>query len=280
MRIVLIGGSGFIGKNLAVKLAGAGYEVLIYDRNKPNWSMIQEHKQISFIEGDFIKENNFSCILQEGDLIIYLVSSSYANKSNCTIYEDAKDNILTGIQFLEACRTKKISKIIFASSGGAIYGKPKEIPIKESHDTFPLCAYGISKLTMEKYLDLFQNLYDIPYISLRLANPYGIGQIPFHGQGVIATFLASILLDKKIQVWGDGRAIRDYIYIDDLSEAFLKAVEYKGKYSIFNIGSGIGYSINDIIHIISNAVHKNFRGGLNIFHRLPKKLEKIYWTVP
>lgn len=260
MRIVLIGGSGFIGKNLALKLSDLNYDVLIYDRQEPQFYNIDISNKIVYCKGDLSSQDVLEDVLKEDDIVIHLISTSFPNNSNINIYLDAKSNILTGIMLIETCVKRKINKIIFASSGGAIYGPVQSIPIDEHHELNPISSYGIHKLVIEKYLDLAHKLYGINTISLRIANPYGPGQQPFKGQGFISTALASVILNKKVQVWGDGNAIRDYIYIEDVCEAFCKAIEYDGEYSVFNIGSGIGHSINEILENIKGI----YNGEINI----------------
>jgi len=130
-----------------------------------------------------------------------------------------------------------------------------EIPINENALCSPICSYGIHKLTIEKYLFLFNHLYGLNYKTIRLANPYGIRQNFLRNQGVIPIFLYHALLQKTIEIWGDGSTIRDYIFIDDCVESIIKLANYKGKCSVFNIGSGVGYSLNQIVQYIEKVLN-------------------------
>lgn len=255
MRIVLIGGAGFIGTNIALSLKKQGYDVLVLDREEANQTRLTKHG-IAFQTCDYLSGQNIEDTLERGDCVVHLASTSLPNLSNQNIYKDAQENILASIQLFESCVKRKVSKIIYSSSGGQVYGIPESVPLNEHHATNPTSAYGIHKLAVEKYLLLFSKLYGIDSLILRIANPYGPGQLPFRGQGVVATFIASAYLGKEVEIWGDGRAIRDYIYITDLTEAFVKAICYQGKEQIFNIGSGIGTSVLDILNAVETATGK------------------------
>ena len=164
---------------------------------------------------------------------------------------DVETNVLGTLQLLDKARKAGVKKIIFSSSGGTVYGIPKEIPIKEDHSTEPTSSYGICKLTIEKYLYLYWKLYGLDYCVLRVANAYGERQPITETQGVISTFLDKALRKNEITIWGDGSVIRDFIYAGDIANAFVKASNYEGEPRIFNIGGEQGLSINEIISIIS-----------------------------
>lgn len=253
MRIILIGGSGFIGNNLSVQLLEQGYKVIVYDVRK---TILPNSNKFKFIEGKIEETEKLFSIIKEGDCVIHLASTSVPNNSNRNFYLDTYNNILPMLDLLQICIEKKVGKIIFPSSGGSVYGIPNYVPIDELHKTEPNSSYGIQKLAIENYMRLVNKLHNIQTICLRISNPYGPGQRPFMGQGVIATFLASVLLEKPIEIWGDGSAVRDYIYIDDLCMAFKQAIEYVGDERIFNVGSGVGNSIEDILLIIEKVTNK------------------------
>ncbi|OYX12002.1 MAG: hypothetical protein B7Z15_10730 [Rhizobiales bacterium 32-66-8] len=138
-------------------------------------------------------------------------------------------------------------------AGGTVYGAPRESLITEEHPTNPISSYGITKLTIEKYLQLFQKLHGLEYVVLRLANPFGHGQRISATQGAVAVFFGKILRGEEIEIWGDGSVVRDYIYIDDVIRALLLAADRGGQDRIFNIGSGAGRSLNDVIRSIEAA---------------------------
>ncbi|HNO93870.1 MAG TPA: NAD-dependent epimerase/dehydratase family protein, partial [Anaerolineales bacterium] len=148
----------------------------------------------------------------------------------------------------------KINKIVFISSGGTVYGVPRYIPVDEDHPTDPVVSYGITKLAIEKYLLMFKILHGMKVLILRVANPYGPRQRVETAQGAVAAFFHRSLQNQKIEIWGDGSITRDYIYIDDVAEAFLRAVEYSGDLSVFNISSGIGTSLNELAELIGESI--------------------------
>jgi len=149
-----------------------------------------------------------------------------------------------------------VKKVIFASSGGTVYGIPRVIPITETHPTDPISSYGIIKLTIEKYLALYKTLYGLDYCVLRVSNAYGERQPVTGAQGVIPAFIYRALQKLDIRIWGDGSAIRDYIHVTDIVSAFLSVIDHKGEPMTFNIGSGTGHSINEIVKTLEEEMEE------------------------
>jgi UDP-glucose 4-epimerase len=156
-------------------------------------------------------------------------------------------------------RELAIDKLIFLSSGGTVYGNPLYTPIDENHPTQPRSSYGIVKLAIEKYCYLYNELHDMKTVVLRLSNPYGPGQLGTGIQGAVPVFTHKALSGEPIEVWGDGSVIRDYIHIDDVSAAIISAIEYQGTETVFNIGSGLGTSINEIIVAIEQSLEQKVK---------------------
>jgi len=161
-----------------------------------------------------------------------------------------ESNVVGTLNLLEKSVKKGVKKIVFASSGGTVYGIPKSLPIPETHQTMPLCSYGITKLTIEKYLALFHRLHNLDYTILRAGNPYGERQRIDSVQGVVTVFLGKRLLNQTINIWGDGSVARDYFYISDLVSAFVRVIESDTKSKIYNIAGGRARSLNDILSVI------------------------------
>jgi UDP-glucose 4-epimerase len=147
-----------------------------------------------------------------------------------------------------------IRKVVFLSSGGAVYGLPLWLPIPEHHPTNPICSYGITKLAVEKYLGMFEKLYGLEYVVLRISNLYGERQRTKSSQGAVAVFLGKALAGENIEIWGDGSVIRDYVHIADVVNAILASAQYDGPERIFNIGFGVGISLNEVISEIECAM--------------------------
>lgn len=255
MKIAIFGGSGFIGSYLVDSLLLQGHEIRIFDRDiekfrKPN-------SEVKYFIGDFGDNRIVNSALSGYDIAYHLISSTNPGSSNLDPIKDIQENLIHTIQFLQLCVRNKIKKVIFLSSGGAIYGNPKYVPIGEEHPLNPESSYGIHKLAVEKYLHFFYLNYGLDYTIVRPSNPYGPRQNPFAKQGLITVALQHLKQNDVLTIWGDGLIVRDYLFIDDLIDAIIRVTWAKSTNKIFNVGSGIGYSINDLIEIIEKVVGKN-----------------------
>ncbi len=242
-RALVLGGSGFIGSKLVQKLSISGYEVTSLSRSKND----TPSKNVTYVTGSFLNENLLDNLLPEIDVVFHLASATIPATSMQSITYDCETNTLGTIRLLESMQKFGVKKIVYASSGGTVYGIPDQIPTSEVAPTFPINAYGVSKVSIEKYLRLFSYNHEINATTLRISNPFGPGQKAEKGQGVIATFTKRILNKEPIEIWGDGLTIRDYIFIDDVIEAFVCAATSEKEFSIYNIGSGIGHSVNQLV---------------------------------
>jgi UDP-glucose 4-epimerase len=258
-KVLILGGGGFIGSHIAESLIG-DYSIRIFD--KKNFS----HKNISFlkgdldvIEGDFINIADVERALKEVDYIFHLVCSTIPSTSNVNCCYDIETNVIATLKLLDCLKNKPATRLVFISSGGTVYGNLAAVPIKEQENNYPLCSYGITKLMVEKYLHLYRHLYGIDYCIVRLSNPYGERQDWNNMQGLIATVLYNICKGKPIEIWGDGTIVRDYIYIKDAMKCLAKLLIYSGNARIFNVGSGRGYSINEIVKKIGVITEKSPR---------------------
>ncbi len=255
MKCLVLGGGGFLGSHLSDKLLEVGYSIRIFER--PNLKKYREFlcsEKIEWIEGDFANEDDLAQAVSGCDLIFHLISTTLPKSSNDNPVYDVETNLVGTLKLLSCASRAKVKKIIFLSSGGTIYGIPQTIPLCESHPNNPICSYGITKLAIEKYLHLYNSLNGIEYCILRLSNPFGERQKPSGAQGAVAVFLDKALKGEMIEVWGNGSVVRDYIYVQDAVSAMIKAIEYTGNNRIFNIGSGKGQSLNDIIDAIENLL--------------------------
>lgn len=252
MNILVLGGNGFLGSHVCNAFIATGHSVRIFDRNgsKP---CIELHPGIELIEGDFNNDRQLELAVSGCDVIVHLISTTLPQSSNDDPVFDVHSNLTGSINLLQTAVRLKVKKVLFASSGGTVYGTPQYTPISEQHPTEPLCSYGIVKLAIEKYLALYEQLHGLKYTVLRISNPYGEGQSYNRRQGAIAVFAHQAIRHENITVWGNGSIIRDYIYIGDVVDAFLKALPYDGSHRIFNIGSGVGCSVNQILDSIEMA---------------------------
>ena len=258
-KCIIYGGGGFIGSHITDELLKHNYKVTVFDLiNSSRKNVKHVLDKIDFIEGDFTNRVEIKKSLKGHDFAIHLVSTTLPSSSNLNPNYDVETNLVTTINFLEEAANQNIKKIIFISSGGTIYGNPVKIPIKEDHPTHPKCSYGIIKLTIEKYLHLFKELKGLNYKILRLSNPFGERQNPRLNQGLIAHLLYRIKHKVPIEIWGDGSVIRDFFYIKDGAKAVYKALLDKSNFDIFNISSGKGYSINQILEKFRKVLKISF----------------------
>lgn len=256
MRCILIGGAGFIGTHLAKKLCFLGEDVVSVGRKEIKNSAA---KNFLYLKGDCNDTNFLESIIREGDTVIFLAYNSIPKTSFENPTKDIEDNLPLAISIFTAAAKKKIRRLLYISSGGTVYGKTDyHIPIKENAPTNPISPYGISKLAIEKYANFYGEMYQIPFNIIRPANPYGIYQEPFKGQGFISTALASIIKNKEITVYGMHGTIRDYIYIDDLVDGIITILFSNYAHGeIYNIGTGLGYTNFEVLEIIKNSVDWN-----------------------
>lgn len=249
MKIVILGGQGFIGHNLTSKLKEYGHHIVVVT-NKIDESRIING--VEYVEIDITKLNEVEHIFEQVDLVYHLISTTVPTTSNRDIEFDISSNLIATVKLLEICVKCEVEKVIFTSSGGAIYGNVKTTPITEEHDVNPISSYGVVKLAIEKYLFMYHELYGLKYTVLRVANPYGLYQQNV-GQGIINVYLRNILQGKAIEVWSDLKVTKDYIYIDDLVDAMVMSIK-ENIVGVYNVGSGTGHSIQEIIEGIEEVV--------------------------
>lgn len=245
--IGVFGATGFIGRNVVQYLSAQGLKVRAI-----SWAFKDDFLAnlpgVECVVSDMRDTTSVSIAMDGLDGAVQLVSTTGPGFGNSNLVKDIENSLIPQIRFLEMCQLRGVGKVIFASSGGTVYGKPTEVPIKESHSTRPVSSYGIIKLTTEKYLELFAQNYALPYVVLRIANPYGPHQTFRNGQGLIANIISHCKDGTPIPVFGEGLAQRDYIYVEDVCRAFHMAlVNPNANGAAINIGSGQGISILQVL---------------------------------
>ena len=256
MKCAVLGGGGFMGSHLAEALLRSGHEVTTLDRPQSRYLDQVKEAGAEVIQGDFLNQYDLNMAIAGAETVYHLISTTVPQTATNDPLFDAETNLLGTVKLLQEAKNAGVRRIIFTSSGGTVYGTPRSIPINENHPTEPIGAYGISKLTIEKYLHLFWTLYGLEYCILRVANAYGERQPITETQGVIPAFLSKILQATPLKIWGDGSVIRDYIHVHDIVDALMKSISYQEPTGIFNIGSGRGHSINEIIKVIEKVTGK------------------------
>ena len=255
MNILILGGAGFIGTHLANALLQRGHVVRIFDRASTFVSpLIAGHPRLDRVEGDILNLDEVASALDDMEFVYHLVSTTLPKSSNDNPEYDIETNLVVAVRLLEAARRRDIRRIVFLSSGGTVYGVPDQVPINESHPCNPISSYGIVKLAIEKYLHLYRVLHGLDSCTVRLSNPFGEHQRIQSAQGAVGVFLHRAIHKQSIEIWGDGSVTRDYVYVGDVAEALLKLLDYSGSYRTFNIGSGMGMNLNDIIGEIEKVL--------------------------
>jgi UDP-glucose 4-epimerase len=256
MRALVLGGNGFIGSHLVDRLLASGHDVRVMDRQPELYR--GPVPGVDCRIADFGNRAQLQSMLKSRDVVFHLVSTTVPRTSNDDPAFDVMSNVVETLYLLEQCVAERVKKVVYVSSGGAVYGTPSAVPVPEDAPTNPESSYGITKLTIEKYLALFYRLHGLDYAIVRPSNPYGPRQNHLGDQGVVAVFLGRIATNQSVEVWGDGEAIKDYIFIDDLVDGIYRATTSSARSKIFNLGSGAGMSVNDLIRLIAEVVGRSF----------------------
>ncbi len=255
MKILVTGGAGFIGSNLADRYLELGHQVAIVD-NLVTGQRENIAEAATFYEMDICDKQIKNVFEKEQpDIVSHQAAQMDVRKSVEDPIYDANVNVLGSLNILQNCVRYQIQKFIFASTGGAIYGEQDYFPADENHPTRPLSPYGITKLTTEKYLYFYQQTYGLTYSILRYANVYGPRQNPHGEAGVVAIFNTKMLTRKQPVINGDGKQTRDYVYVGDVVKAG-ELVLSKGANKIYNIGTGIETDVNTLFHKIAQHMDR------------------------
>jgi len=256
MKILVTGGAGFIGSHVADAYLEAGHEVVIVD------NLLTGRKEnlpanAKFVEMD-IRENDMTGLFEreQFDVVNHHAAQMDVRKSVEDPRFDADINVLGSLNLLENCVEYGVKKVIFASTGGAIYGEQDYFPADESHPQRPLSPYGITKLALEKYLFYYHEVHDLKYFVLRYANVYGPRQNPHGEAGVVAIFARELLTDGQPVIYGDGKQTRDFVYVGDVVESNVRALEYEES-DMVNIGTGMETDVNEIFRRLRDIAGKS-----------------------
>ncbi len=248
-RILVTGGAGFIGSHIADALVAEGHEVHVLD-NLSSGSEEQIPPEAHFHHLD-VRDAGARELMEKGgfDVLIHHAAQMDVRRSVADPLYDADVNVMGLLNLMEGARLGGVRKVLFASTGGAIYGEPQYVPQDETHEQQPLSPYGITKLVSEKYLHFYYHVYGIPYISLRYANIYGPRQNPHGEAGVVAIFTERMLRGEQPIINGPGTQTRDYLYVEDVVRGNLAALAYEGV-DIFNLGTGIETDVNRLFQLL------------------------------
>lgn len=257
MNIILLGAAGFIGTNLTLALANnPENQITVVSRRRASFADVDAMGLVNvrFVECDLVAEPDYSHLLEGQDVVYHLLSTTVPTTSNLQISQELNANVVHSAKLFEACAHCGVKKVIFFSSGGTVYGKANTCPLSEDTPTNPITSYGIQKLTIEKLLYLYHHMYGFDYRIIRLANPYGPYQRPNGVLGAVTTFTYKALAHEPITVYGDGSVVRDFIYIDDAVRGILAIADGNGTERVFNLGSGRGTSIREVLDTIRRVL--------------------------
>lgn len=245
---LITGGLGFLGSHLADRLIAEGCRVRIVDRVRSSpRDRRGARRHVEIVEGALEDPSLLTQSLSGVDYVLHLAWSTVPKSSNDDPAFDVVSNVVASQRLWSACAAEGVSRVVFISSGGTVYGVPRIIPIPETHPTDPLCSYGITKLAAEKYLQLLGRTAGLSHIILRISNLYGEGQRPHKGQGAVSVFLHSIAAGTPISVMGDGLVVRDFLYVGDAVEAILSSLRCTTDARVMNLGTGIGTSLRQLL---------------------------------
>ncbi len=270
MKVLVTGGAGFIGSHLADRLIQEGHQVVVVD-NLSTGKKKNINKQATFYKTDILSSGMERIFQKEKpQLVCHYAAQMDVRKSVEDPVFDAKNNIIGFLNLLNLAVKNKVRRVIFASSGGAIYGEQEVFPVPETHPTRPISPYGVSKLASEQYLYYYQKVCGLECTSLRFANVYGPRQFPFGEAGVIAIFIQKLLNNEQPIINGNGMQTRDYVFVSDVIEANM-AVINSDVNDTFNVGTGVETSVNDLFA----ALLEHTGSGIKAYHGAQKEGEQL-----
>ena len=261
MRVLIFGGSGFLGSHIVDRFVTEGATVTVFDRDLERYR--SPRPGVKFVIGDLGNHGSVEEAVGAGyDAVIHVANTTTPRTSNESPEFDIQTNVIGTVNLLNSCVKHHVGKFIFLSSGGTVYGDiGNAATVDELQPTCPISSYGISKLSIEHYLHMYRRLYQLDYVALRLSNPYGERQDPKNSLGALTIFLSRMLSGQNIEVWGDGTVTRDFIYAGDVAEAiYLSTINSIS--GVFNVGSGEGLSIRGLLDALQKCDQHRPTGDL------------------
>jgi UDP-glucose 4-epimerase len=261
VKALVTGGAGFIGSTLVDRLLAEGHQVDVVDNlSSGNLANLADARasaghQVNFHQIDIRDEGLGELMARQApEVVFHLAAQADVRVSVARPVFDAEVNVVGSLNVLEGARAAGARKVVFASSGGTIYGEPdpSELPVKESHPQQPLSPYGVAKKVVGDYLYAYRALHDLEYTALALANVYGPRQDPHGEAGVVAIFTGRLLAGEPCTIFGSGEQTRDFVYVDDVVDAFVRAAD-RGSGLLANIGTGREVSVNELYTTMAAA---------------------------
>jgi UDP-glucose 4-epimerase len=255
-KILVTGGAGFIGSHLVNRLVEARHQVVVIDNLSTGFKSNLDPKAKFYRLN--INSNTIGKIFgaEKFDYVFHFAAQIDVRKSLENPVEDAGANILGSLNLLRYCQKHRVKKIIFASTGGAIYGEQNYFPADEKHPEYPVSPYGVAKLAVEKYLNFYKEVYGMAYVALRFGNVYGPRQNPKGDSGVVAIFSEKLLNNQPLTIYGDGKQTRDYVFVEDVVQAAVSGLNVKAV-GAYNIGTGRETSVIELYRIMKKKSGSN-----------------------
>lgn len=246
MKVLVTGGAGFIGSHVVDLYLSKGYEVVVVD-DLSTGRRSNLNPDARFIQMD-IRDPKLSEVFEQErpDFVNHHAAQMDVRRSMVEPLFDADVNVVGSLNLLECARKNAVKRVVYISTGGAVYGEPEYLPCDEAHPIQPICPYGASKHTVEHYLYMYAINYGLKYTVLRYPNVYGPRQDPYGEAGVVAIFTGQMLKEAQVVINGDGEQQRDFVYVGDCARANLLALEMEHQSGIFNLGAGHGTTVNAI----------------------------------
>lgn len=254
-RVLVLGANGFVGSHVVDSLVDRGYDVRAFGRFSDNWTRFEKSDQIEIVNGDFQNRAAVRDALEGTDYVFHLISTTNPATAEADPLVDIETNVSASVALFQDCvATGSIKRVIYASSGGTVYGERRgELPIHEDEPLLPVSPYGIGKVAIENYLRYFKVKHGLESTSFRIANPYGERQPRLRKQGVIPIFLDKVINNEPITVLGDGSMVRDYIYVRDVADMMVDTLQVTPEHDVYNLGSGVGHSLREIVKSITDV---------------------------
>ncbi len=254
MRVLLAGGAGFIGSHVAEHLLAHGHEVAVLD-DLSTGRRENVSEDVRFYELDIRSEQGLAEVFEEfqPETLSHQAAQMDVRRSVREPNFDAAVNVVGTINLLEQCVKHGVRKVVFASTGGAVYGEQREFPAREDHPQHPVSPYGVSKLAAERYLYFYEVQYGLSYAALRYSNVYGPRQDPHGEAGVVAIFCENLASGQPSRINGTGDQTRDYVYVEDVARANVLALKEEVPSGGYNIGTGTETSVNELYELLQKA---------------------------
>ncbi len=251
---VIFGGLGFIGRYTCRAFAEVGYRVTVVDYTEPEADYPFPTVVAALDQPDLYVDQ-----LRTADVVVCLASSNLPATANTNLAIDIEKNVQSTVALAELCAEHGVESFLFASSGGTVYGDGASVDIREDTPSMPINGYGASKVAIENYLRVLARMTSLRVRSLRISNPFGLGQDPRRKQGFIAAAVNAALTGEELSIWGDGSVVRDYIHVADVAQAFVAASDYDGGFTEFNVGSGSGLTLLEVLDETEQAFDTEIR---------------------